>query len=419
MSDFIFRTVPTSVPVTPEMRAWQDAVRLGFGMSDGPDEAYDHWAVDVVADGYRLDAAYATPPALAPVAELEQPVATFASGAKTVNVGGGRLEPALFISEVTVRTTHRRRGLLKRLMLDALTRAKADGLTLATLTASEGAIYGRFGFGISTEHRSVRLDTGPRLAWSREVEPRVVLTPAADSQAVREEVFARFHARTRGSHERPHFYAKSKTGVWEYDTDSAHRELRVAVHWDADGAPDGVLTYAVNESEQSVRVWDFVTAGAEAELALWQYLGSIDLVTGVVFRHLGPDSPLRWALADPRVLTTTGVEDYTWTRLLDVPGALQARGWDADGEARLEVIDPLGFAAGTWRVAASAGRAEVTRSTDAPLRVEARALGSLYFGLADARALAQAGQIHGPDDEVARLAALFRTDTAPYNLAAF
>ena len=417
MTDFSYGTVDTSLPVTPAMRAFQDAVRLGFGLSAGPDAAYEHWARDVLADGTRLDVARATAPAGLP--ELDLPVATFGSLVKTVNVGGGRLEPALYIVDVTVRTTHRRRGVLRRLMTDALTRAKADGLALAVLTASEGGIYGRYGFGVAVEHRSVSLETGLRLGWTREAEPRIALVDPAAAEPIREQVFARFHAARRGSHDRPHQYATMLTGTWDYDADAERSDLRVAVHWDEDGVPDGVLTYAINEPEGSARVWDLVAATPRAELALWQYLGSIDLVTTVTWRHANPSSPLPWALTDPRVLTITAVEDYIWLRLLDVPAALAARGWDADGAAALEVIDPLGLAGGTFALTVRDGRAQVTSAEAAPVRIGVDALASLYFGLADARALAAAGRITGPDADVAALNRLFATDEPPYNLAAF
>lgn len=419
MPDFTFQTVAVELPMTPPMRAYQEAVRLGFSMSTGPQQAYDQWAAEAAEDGVRLDAAYAPAVIMAGVSELDIPVATFGSLVKTVDVGGGRLEPALYITDVTVRTTHRRRGLLRRLMTDALTRAKAEGLTLATLTASEGGIYGRYGFGVAIEHRSISLETGPRLGWTREAEPRMALVAASQAQPIRADVFARFHSARRGSHDRPSGYATLLTGAWDYDTDSERTDLRVGVHRDAEGTPDGVVTYTLNDSESSCRVRDLVAVTPEAELALWQFLGSIDLVTKVTWRHADPSSPLPWALTDPRVLTTTAVEDYIWLRILDVPGALSARGWDADGDTTIEVTDPLGLAGGSFALSVRSGRAEVTPATDAAVRVDIDALASLYFGHADARALATAGRIEGPDAEVAALARLFAVDVPPYNLAAF
>jgi GNAT superfamily N-acetyltransferase len=77
------------------------------------------------------------------------PVATYASFAKTLNIGAG-LVPAHLVTMVTVRPTHRRRGILRELMTGDLARAKAAGYPVAALTASEATIYGRFGFGRCT-----------------------------------------------------------------------------------------------------------------------------------------------------------------------------------------------------------------------------------------------------------------------------
>ena len=60
---------------------------------------------------------------------------------------GGGAVPADAISNVTVSPTHRRRGLLTRMMAEDLTAAKDRGDVVATLIAAEYPIYGRYGFG--------------------------------------------------------------------------------------------------------------------------------------------------------------------------------------------------------------------------------------------------------------------------------
>ncbi|WP_446919271.1 GNAT family N-acetyltransferase, partial [Klebsiella pneumoniae] len=42
-------------------------------------------------------------------------------------------------------------------MTNTLTRSKEEGLAFAALTATEGSIYGRFGYGISTRDQSVEI----------------------------------------------------------------------------------------------------------------------------------------------------------------------------------------------------------------------------------------------------------------------
>src|SRR5215217_1628263 len=91
----------------------------------------------------------------------EVPVATYATFRKDLNIGYGRQLEAWLVTAVTVRATHRRQGLLRWMMTEDLAAAKSEGLALAALTASEGSIYGRFGFGVATFERSIKVDTGP------------------------------------------------------------------------------------------------------------------------------------------------------------------------------------------------------------------------------------------------------------------
>ncbi len=75
------------------------------------------------------------------------------------------------------------------------------------------------------------------------------------------------------------------------------------------------------------------------------------------------------------------MKDLLWVRVLDVVAALEARPWGADGEVVLEVTDPLGHAAGTYRVTTSGGEAKVERTDDAAgVLLDADTLGSLYLG---------------------------------------
>ena len=74
------------------------------------------------------------------------PVATFMDWTGELNVGGKVID-CHQISEVTVLASHRRQGIATTLMTESLTDAKEKGLAVAALTATEAAIYGRFGFG--------------------------------------------------------------------------------------------------------------------------------------------------------------------------------------------------------------------------------------------------------------------------------
>lgn len=85
-------------------------------------------------------------------------VATFRSFPQELTAVGGNPVPADAISNVTVTVTHRRRGLLTRMMAQDLAAAKERGDVVATLIAAEYPIYGRYGFGPATSATQWEID---------------------------------------------------------------------------------------------------------------------------------------------------------------------------------------------------------------------------------------------------------------------
>lgn len=76
-----------------------------------------------------------------------------------VTVPGGAEVPAAGVTMVSVAATHRRRGVLTSMMRRQLDDVRSWGEPLALLTASEPAIYGRFGYGAATFQLNAEIDT--------------------------------------------------------------------------------------------------------------------------------------------------------------------------------------------------------------------------------------------------------------------
>ena len=66
-----------------------------------------------------------------------------------MTIPGGPV-PTAGVTVVGVLPTHRRRGIVRELMAAQLKDAHARGEPIAALWASEGGIYGRFGYGIAS-----------------------------------------------------------------------------------------------------------------------------------------------------------------------------------------------------------------------------------------------------------------------------
>ena len=76
-----------------------------------------------------------------------------------LTVPGGAALPMGGVTWVSVAATHRRQGLLRRLLAEVHADIDAREEPLAGLSASEGSIYGRFGYGVASLLRRVSIDT--------------------------------------------------------------------------------------------------------------------------------------------------------------------------------------------------------------------------------------------------------------------
>lgn len=407
--------------VSPErLDGWLDAHARGFHQGRVGDDLRRHFAAHMDADDVLMRGVWQDRPALGSGAI---PVATYSSFDKTLNVGDGRLLPLRMITDVTVSPTHRRQGLLRSLITADLQDAVDLGLPMAALTASEGSIYGRFGFGPATYQRHVEVETTGRFALRAfdddggiELLEPVEAWPAVSSS------FAAFHERTRGSAARPQFYEPTLTGVFDFK-DGPDKLLRTAVHVGADGAPDGYVVYKVERQPDGVRtvaVQDLVALTPAAYLRIWRFLADIDLTDTVSWPGAPVTDPLPWALVEPRAVGVVKVTDLLWVRVLDVVAALEARPWGADGEVVVEVTDPLHHAAGRFRVVVSAGRASAARTSDEPeVLLDAESLGALYLSGVSVATLRGAGRLGGTDRGLRTWAAMADTGPAPYCITGF
>jgi predicted acetyltransferase len=401
------------------MAGWYEAQQRGFHQGRTSDEMRQHYGEHLAADGAVLRGVWQDAPALGTGAI---PVATYAAFDKTMNTGRGLL-PVRMISDITVSPTHRRRGLLRAMITEDLRDAVEGSLPLAALTVSEGTIYGRFGFGPAVFDQTLTVDTGPAFALrALDDDGSVELLEPAEAWPAVEAVFARFHEQSRGSLERPRFYETILTGAFDYEN-GPDKQLRTAVHLDAAGTPDGYVAYRPGprkDRSRTINVADLVALTPAAHRRLWRFLADLDLSDFVEWRHAAVDDPLAWALVDPFAARVTGRADALWVRVLDVVRALEARPWGADGELVVEVDDPLGHAAGRFRIATAGGAAQVSATDDDPdVGLSADTLGSLYLGGVQVSTLHRAGRLRGSGDAIDTFAAMADAGPAPYCLTHF
>lgn len=336
--------------------------------------------------------------------------------------GGGRV-PVAALSAVAVQPTNRRQGVLTQ-MIDALhDDARERGEVAAVLTASEGSIYGRYGYGVATwrlgmyaERRAVQFvapfaDDG-----------RMRMPDRAEAEKVLPGLYEQAQSRA-GMVSRPSFWWPSVFWGFSHGNDKA---FFVAVHEDARGNADGYVAYEITGEwdggvpDRRLLVWDLQSTSRETHHALWRYVFGVDLVGTVAATNIAVDDPLRFLVADPRRIRAEFVNDGLWVYPLDPAAFLASRTYSVEGSLVVEVHGP---GSDRVRVALDGGPEGATAkaTTASPdLTCPVAALGACGLGGNSWTTTAAAGLVdeHTPG-AVRRADVMFSTQPAPAMLSYF
>ncbi|WKK26652.1 GNAT family N-acetyltransferase [Streptomyces olivoreticuli] len=351
-------------------------------------------------------------------------VATFRSFTQRLSMPGGADVTTDAVSNVAVSPTHRRRGLLSRMMAEDLRAARERGDAAATLIAAEYPIYGRYGFGPAswvTEWEVEVARTGlDRRYGGPEDGGRVDFADPADVREHGPGLHERMRAVRHGAVDRSERWWLTNTGA--LPNGKPWQEPFAVLYRSPEGTVDGLLAYTADDTWEtklpqcSATVLDLTAVTPAAERALWRFLLSVDWITRVRTGFRAPDDVLPLLLPDPRAARVLTHADHLWVRPLDVPALLEARTYASSGALVLEVTDPDGLAGGRFLLDAGpdgARCAPTGRAADLTLSVGE--LGTLALGDESAVRLAALGRI---DEEragaVARADVLLRTARRPW-----
>ncbi len=340
----------------------------------------------------------------------------------TVGVPGATVAAA-GVTAVGVLPTHRRQGILRRIIDRLLGEARAQGLPLAVLWASEGGIYSRFGFGpaarslgMELQHPKASLLPRPRIGRIRMVslEQARQILPAVHEKVVRQ---------------RPAMISRDQIG-WRYalSNDDPHlapgeSRLFTVVHESAGGV-DGYLVYRVRGDwtprgpENTLIVVEMVAENPHATAELWRYCTEVDLVRRIEAKGRGArpvDDPIWWLLADPQALVATATITL-WASVLDVPGLFEARRYRCDGGLTLAVEAGDGGPSAGYRLEVSGGVGRCRPAAGpADIHLGWSELGSLSLGMPCLSQLVAAGRVRVTEAAVVREAdRILSWDPAPW-----
>jgi GNAT superfamily N-acetyltransferase len=345
--------------------------------------------------------------------------------------GAGRTVPMGGLTWVGVHPDHRRRGLLTAMMRHHFEQTRREGGYVSGLHASEPGIYGRHGYGLASLELEVELGRGMTLT-----------APHLDDEAAT--ISTRLHTVTdKGVDERRReldlAMLSECVGTVVGDADFYAMLGHLTAEEKRDGEPPRIL-FAVRDGRdlgyavfKRKHKWNNarpaaevsvgpVSGGPAARLALLRRVTDLDLAGSVKVHGVGESDPLLSWVHGPRGLGAVLPYDSLWVRLVDLPQALAARGYEAGCDVVVDVADgPAPWNAGRWRIRVADGAADVSRTDDdAEVSLPVSALGAAYLGGTNLAAQARAGVIteHRPG-AVRDLWRAFRTDLGPYAARGF
>ncbi len=208
-----------------------------------------------------------------------------ASGAYSLDLTiPGGAAAAAGVSNVTVLPSHRRRGLMRRMMTELLADARLRGDMLSVLWASEIPLYGRFGYGMAGVTTHLVIDRFPLVP--HRLAPRsapVVLIDPAEAKEALPPLFERKRK------EVPGMFARSPEW-WELEVFGdypRHRKgattYRYALAHDSAGDPIGYVQYRTEGKweglsvDLAIQLEEIIALTPEASSGLWSFLVNHDL----------------------------------------------------------------------------------------------------------------------------------------------
>jgi predicted acetyltransferase len=313
----------------------------------------------------------------------------------------GRSVPAYGLAGVATPAESRGSGAALVLLRAALSEMAERGIATSNLYPATLSLYRRVGYeiaGARWEHSTplARLPTPDRSLPLRDATP--------DDRAGIEACYREKAAFTNGMLDRGPY-------VWQRVFEPRGQSARSFVVGER-GRIDGYTVVYEKRGDSfldySLVTTDLVARTPAAVARLLAFFADHGTLGDALTWCGAPSDPFVHALRS--VVYTTRMQHSWMIRIVDVAKALEARGYPAGltSSIDLEVRDELlGANAGRFVLQVEGGRGHVTRGGRGSMTLDVGALAALYSGHLPPRALAVAGALAAPDDDLARAESIF------------
>lgn len=318
---------------------------------------------------------------------------------------GGKVVPCAGVTLVGVAPDCRGEGAAKELMTALLQKAHQQGTPLASLYASSQRVYRSAGFEQAGHRVLYELDLNHigRCRKQLELHP-VSLEDARPFQSL----YDWHSSRTTGLLQR-------SSGLWnrilKYHLDPEVPQYGYLIG-DRD-RPEGYVIFRHENVENVIHrivIRDYVVQTPAAAETLWNFLaGHRSVVPSVLWS--GPANDPFLCLPDESRYIKVADWHRWMLRIVDVPKALEARGYPlhVKAELHLEVIDDIiPENAGRYVLSVEAGTATVAPGGNGKLSLDIKGLAPLYTGMMTAAELQSIGWIDGDDLALHKADTIFR-----------
>lgn len=324
-------------------------------------------------------------------------------------------------TNVAVLPTHRRRGVMRKLMMHHFGDARDHGEYMLGLWASQSSIYGRFGYGAAAQLCDLSVEAQRvRVAAPHAEKLMITLEPIEKAEQPIVEIYEQARRnvpgmtsrspqwwRWRRFHDPPSRRGGASSYLFAIARDGsrpvAYAQYRRSSCW-REGLPEDELI-----------LHELVGLTPRSEIALWNYLLSIDLVSHVRAPNCPRDQLLSECVDEPRRVKQR-YEDSLWIRPLKISDMLAARTYRHLGKIRIHVQDDcLPEVGGTFQLDGGPDGAECRRvEGSADISLDVSTLGRLVLGGSRATTLARVGLIEGDHPAVRTMDSMFLADRSPW-----